>query len=1222
MIKCLRLVKLYPILKVFEAIKQKVLNFGRIIEMLFLYYAACHIIACSFINIAYRQDDIRETWLRRLTVPQPEGMRLENSFDGLSDTTIYVHALEFTVNTVSHLAIGEITTINYRERIYNAFVILCGTFIYAFLFGNIASIMTEFASQMPFFKLHKQFEDVMNSLNKEAVPMPLISKIKDYYDYIWANSGGVSQDEILMDYLNAEAANKSIIFKDDNGEVDNALTNSVMTFLEYRIYMDGDFIVIGGSSSMNTYFLLEGEAIIIGLNEEFIGYMKTGGHYSNDLDDDNENTFDYKRPFHIVSKGISKVGILNRSKLYDLYIAFPRFKETLRDLNTNFADYITKFCRKYLKSNNLDYNAENVIKTVSNHYCYSTYEVYNSVLKKCRAISLDSEEIQEYDIIIKQQEISFKCAARRKDSKRSSTNIMTPSNLFEQEEKKKGCLEKFKFDKNSTLGRIIDFLNLINLLYVAVSIPLLISFDIKMSWYTALLEILSLLFTLIIIFLNFRNPVHLRGGKTLKFKIVLSYYYNNGLILDLFALWPLSFVLAITDVVQPVWLITPLKCVRLISVWKILNIFGRFELFFKKLGLFMNIIKALLFLCIIWHWTSCAWFFTNLYINLDRDDSWMEFNNLQDGPLYKQVLYSYYTIMNVVSTVGYGDMFPMTDVERIFITLLINSGDLIFAVAFGLIAGISMQASNNKSTEIFFKKMHMIKELIDQNRGDEKQKSKVEQYFAYSWHLHKSTKMFSIKSLSTQLPYRLSREVVYFSTRHLLEPMFKSFGSENLIKDISTSLVQTIYLPGDFIILKDDIGEEMYFIAEGSVYILAADKRTVLNTLTQGYYFGEMAIFLKSNRRTAYVQAETFCSILILKKYDLDNIKVNYPAVAKDIIKEAEKRQAETREIEEAYKDEIWDDEKNPEDQKNDLERIYGTPPDVKRTNFSPKMFDLTSRRSSFQGKESIKEDLAFHKFHKNLIKDGSNSSEVDPSSSFNKLKIMFQKHHSERILPHKFDRKKDLGENKSKFLKESDIRTPKSLKRKSNIQNQESLTKKVIHEDVENEDKASLSSYSKEESKHLFHKRSGKIGSFSPIQRDKIPKQDDLNFGDFTMQEKERSMPHGLSGDIFKTKFKRSTTEKIKEEGDSPSLHKSKIDQIVTSVDMERKLASRTPKRMKRQNTLFESPKHNVIDYRREGVHHNDLNVHKQRRLSRINLGKQLELSETLGLRLQWRVD
>ena len=314
---------------------------------------------------------------------------------------------------------------------------------------------------------------------------------------------------------------------------------------------------------------------------------------------------------------------------------------------------------------------------------------------------------------------------------------------------------------------------------------------------------------------------------------------------------------------------------------------------------------------------------------------------------------SYYTIMNVVSTVGYGDMFPMTDVERMYIIFLINMGDALFAVAFGLIAGITMQASKNKSTEIFFKKMHSIKELLSQNGGDATQKSKVEQFFAYSWHLHKSTNMVSIKNLSTQLPYRLSKEVVYYSTKHLLEPMFKVFGSENLIKDVSKVLTQTIYLPGDFIILKDDIGEEMYFIAEGVVYILAADKRTVLNILGQGCYFGEMAIFLESNKRTAYVQAETFCSILILRKTDLDNIKVNYPAVATDIKKEARKRAMETKEIEEANREEMWQEMGDPEEEMKDLERMYATPLGHRRNEFSPHIFNNASKRSSFEVKRN-----------------------------------------------------------------------------------------------------------------------------------------------------------------------------------------------------------------------------------------------------------------------------
>jgi CRP-like cAMP-binding protein len=303
--------------------------------------------------------------------------------------------------------------------------------------------------------------------------------------------------------------------------------------------------------------------------------------------------------------------------------------------------------------------------------------------------------------------------------------------------------------------------------------------------------------------------------------------------------------------------------------------------------------------------------------------------------------------MNVVATVGYGDMFPMTDNERLFFVFLINMGDALFAVAFGLIAGITMQASKNRDSEEFFNKLQSIKDLLKQNGGDQSQRIKVEQYFAYSWHLHKSTNMISIKSISSLLPYRLSKDVVYYSTCELLEPMFQSFGSDNLIKDISQSLEQTIYLPGDFIILKDDIGEEMYFIAEGTVYIIAADKRTVINSLGRGRYFGEIAIFLESSKRTAYVQAETFCSIFILKKKSLDRIKINYPTIAVEFQQEAERRAKETREIEEANKDEQIEEHDNPEDEKRDLERLYSTPPTTKGKQFPEKIF-TASRRSSY----------------------------------------------------------------------------------------------------------------------------------------------------------------------------------------------------------------------------------------------------------------------------------
>mmetsp|Transcript_9007 Transcript_9007/g.12274 ORF Transcript_9007/g.12274 Transcript_9007/m.12274 type:complete len:128 (-) Transcript_9007:866-1249(-) len=119
--------------------------------------------------------------------------------------------------------------------------------------------------------------------------------------------------------------------------------------------------------------------------------------------------------------------------------------------------------------------------------------------------------------------------------------------------------------------------------------------------------------------------------------------------------------------------------------------------------------------------------------------------------------------------------------------------------------------------------------------------------------------------------------------------MFSDFGSENLIKELSTVLQAHAYLPSDYIINKGELGEEMYFIVDGEVKVIAGDKQTVVAKLFKGQYFGEIAIFL-STKRTSYVQADTFCILNSLKKTDLDVIVKSYPLVAQDIAKKTEER--------------------------------------------------------------------------------------------------------------------------------------------------------------------------------------------------------------------------------------------------------------------------------------------------------------------------------------------
>ena len=105
------------------------------------------------------------------------GFRIGNDRGNVTNYDIYNHALYWAVNTVSHVAIGDVTPVTVTERVFTAFAILCGTFIYAFLFGNIASIVTDFAKGV-FHSFQQKYTKVMKKIDHEATPLDLIVKTK------------------------------------------------------------------------------------------------------------------------------------------------------------------------------------------------------------------------------------------------------------------------------------------------------------------------------------------------------------------------------------------------------------------------------------------------------------------------------------------------------------------------------------------------------------------------------------------------------------------------------------------------------------------------------------------------------------------------------------------------------------------------------------------------------------------------------------------------------------------------------------------------------------------------------------------------------------------------------------------------------------------------------------------------------------------------------------
>merc|ERR1719232_1079480 len=138
-------------------------------------------------------------------------------------------------------------------------------------------------------------------------------------------------------------------------------------------------------------------------------------------------------------------------------------------------------------------------------------------------------------------------------------------------------------------------------------------------------------------------------------------------------------------------LVLVLRAVRIVSCWQALKLFGQFEVYLKNFQFVMSGLKAALVLYFLGHWMACAWHFLNIVIEDGYETTWATSNGLEKKTIGEKYLLCFYLVLNVATSVGYGDMFPVTDTERVFFCLMINAGDILFALAFGLIAQINMQ---------------------------------------------------------------------------------------------------------------------------------------------------------------------------------------------------------------------------------------------------------------------------------------------------------------------------------------------------------------------------------------------------------------------------------------------------------------------------------------------------------------------------------------------------
>lgn len=142
-----------------------------------------------------------------------------------------------------------------------------------------------------------------------------------------------------------------------------------------------------------------------------------------------------------------------------------------------------------------------------------------------------------------------------------------------------------------------------------------------------LLEIISLLLSIGYVVSNFRTQVLIKGVPTLKIQTLFKHYMLNGLIFDLCGCIPFMIVLCSVSYVghNPAFIIfiALLRCIRMMTMWRAVQLFGKAEIIFRNN--YLQVFKAVLSTFFLGHFLACQWFLlvSALEQNIGQDN-WLD----------------------------------------------------------------------------------------------------------------------------------------------------------------------------------------------------------------------------------------------------------------------------------------------------------------------------------------------------------------------------------------------------------------------------------------------------------------------------------------------------------------------------------------------------------------------------------------------------------------------
>jgi CRP-like cAMP-binding protein len=388
------------------------------------------------------------------------------------------------------------------------------------------------------------------------------------------------------------------------------------------------------------------------------------------------------------------------------------------------------------------------------------------------------------------------------------------------------------------------------------------------------------------------------GRLVVSLREIFLKYLRSWMLLDIVSCFP--FDMATTDDASAKYN-NLLRLVRLPRLYRLLRVArvvkmcksGKESEIMERLQDFLSIKHTAVRLCSFFtsvfvcvHLVACFWYFTARVEDF-TPDTWVANAEIQDSNVATLYITCIYWAFTTLCTVGYGDIVPTTDVERLLAVGWMIFGVYFFSFTIGSLSSI-LSSIDTKET-ILTTKLAIIDEFVRDAHLDRSMRNRLRTSIKYNSE-KEGYSLTDKQDLFYELPKSLRHEVAMVMHQGVVKELPFFTERDPMLAATVVPFLQHLFVKsGSPVYQEKDYADEIYFIVKGWCGVVYGSEHYLVKKLQRGSYFGDIEV-IESLPRKYTVMAAVDTDLLTMGKKLLATVQHEFPTIYQDLVAVADTR--------------------------------------------------------------------------------------------------------------------------------------------------------------------------------------------------------------------------------------------------------------------------------------------------------------------------------------------